>query len=147
MLARADIKLFQSPKGLPSDGRTRQLSGTVNPRIRWFLLSKLGKGGDELEAVSDNGTTEGVEGGLTRGSRSLQSLLWDDRRQNLNGAGKIHAAATGMCRLPAQALNGYARHMALSKLQLSDALSRTPFADSRNWRSSSASRTPRSTEP
>ena len=61
MLARADIKLFQSPKGLPFDGRTRQLSGTVNPRIRWFLLSKLRKGSDEevlvpadlLESLAD----------------------------------------------------------------------------------------------
>ena len=61
MLARADIKLFQLPKGLPFDGRTRQLSGTVNPRIRWFLLSKLGKGSDEevlvpadlLESLAD----------------------------------------------------------------------------------------------
>ena len=51
MLARADIKLFQSPKGLPFDGRTRQLSGTVNPRIRWFLLSKLGKGSDEYSGT------------------------------------------------------------------------------------------------
>ena len=61
MFARVDIKLFQSPKGLPFDGRTRQLSGTVNPRIRWFLLSKLGKGSDEevlvpadlLESLAD----------------------------------------------------------------------------------------------
>ena len=51
ILSCSNIKLFQSPKGLPFDGRTRQLSGTVNQRIRWFLLSKLGKGSDEYSGT------------------------------------------------------------------------------------------------
>ena len=68
-----------------------------------------------------------MKGGLARGSRPLQTLLWTTSDGDLSGAGKILAAATAMCRLLTRALNGCARYMAISERQLLDALNRMPL--------------------